>query len=295
MSKLDNWHRLFFKPKSYFSLIDTLSGYVFPFLELSGNWFYRCEKLRNKILCFRFNEVKGKLIVETLNGHSSHLSQVVNNVFDLGSDYVKLIDEKVELEPEVKKRLFKVSGYRLFSSNDPFEIIVSAIISQNVNFATFRSLLKKFVQIIGTKVDDAFWVFPSPIEVITCKDQLKNVKLGYRNEAILNICKFALENTLPNKGDTMEIVKELVKVKGVGYYTASSYTLFALKRFDTPIWDRFITKHILNPLINVDVKTFKEFEKVTDNLWGEVRGLVLAMLIASFLKDLDRNRIFKVI
>jgi len=258
-------------------------GYVFPYLEVSNRFLKRCFWYDNEICCFKVSLTEDLFGVKDIFGECP--KDPLNMLIDLKSN--KILKDKAknfDLNfPDIEK-------YALVWSPDWFEILTSAIISQNTSFIGFRNMLKNFVKTLGIKIKNYGYVFPRPNDIIEKKQKLNKLRLGYRAKWILEVSEFFKNNKPPSKGKTDELIKELVKVKGIGLYTASSFSLFHLKRYDTPLWDRFIAKKIMSDILGYKVNSFSEFKRLTRELWGEYRGLILAALVSVYYRETKRKR-----
>ena len=264
-----------------FSLRNTLLGYVFPHFTIVDSTLFRCDNFEGEEICYGFYQESNKLVVKPCSSMDRSFAwKIFNQLFDIERDYERLVREKLEVDNVIQEALNVVQGYKIFSSPNLFEILASAIISQNVSFNMFRKLLHVFVEKLVEEKTCSTYRFPTPETVIENSNLLKDLGLGYRAESLLNAARFAVENGLPISGSTEDIIGELIELKGVGMYTATMYTLFGLRRFDSPIWDRFIVKNVMRDLMGLEIKSFKEFDSVTSKLWGELRGIILAILIA---------------
>lgn len=125
---------------------------------------------------------------------------------------------------------------------DPFHSLIRSIISQQVSTKAAASILAKFKSLFGD-------TFPTPQEVLALsEDELRTAGLS-RSKA-LYIRDLALKFTdgtiEPRKFPQMsndDIVEHLVRVKGIGVWTAHMFLLFTLKRPDIlPTLDLAIRK-----------------------------------------------------
>ena len=267
-------------------LMVSLYGYVFPYLEIANKTIRRCFRSGSGICCIEL-KLEKELEVRELFGDCDE--NPLYFFIDPKSNEV-LLKAKDEYG---LKNYEDIEYYSLVWSPDWYEILISAIISQNVSFSKFRKLLKVFVQAVGEKVVDDIKVFPEPRKVLKSKHKLNRLGLGYRTKWILEVTKHFLDSEPPTEGETMDIINDLKKIRGVGIYTATSYTLFHLRRLDTPLWDRFIAKNIMHDMLGLNVSSFREFDTVTKNLWGEHRGIVLASLVSSYYRKKAIKDLFK--
>jgi DNA-3-methyladenine glycosylase II len=122
---------------------------------------------------------------------------------------------------------------------DPFHSLISGIISQQVSGAAARSIKAKFVRLFapdGDGEDTSF--FPTPQMVLSCSiDTLRTAGLSQRKAEYAHslaekfISGELSAEILANASDA-EIVEKLVKVRGIGAWSAEMFLMFGLKRMD---------------------------------------------------------------
>jgi len=124
---------------------------------------------------------------------------------------------------------------------DPWEVTVSFIISQNRNIPAIKRSVELLCQSCGERLSDrrggSYYAFPSPEGVAGLSDgDLAACRLGYRDRyvraAALAACSGALDfDALA--GDTEEdAMKALLGLYGVGVKVASCIALFGLHRLN---------------------------------------------------------------
>jgi DNA-3-methyladenine glycosylase II len=130
-------------------------------------------------------------------------------------------------------------GLRVVSIPDLFEAICWAVMGQHINLNFAYLLKKRFVQSFGERfrIDDRiFHLFPTP-EVISNQTVSKFRQLqftGKKSEYIIELAKKMKEGTLSKnrllKKDSFKLVKkELMRLHGVGKWTAEYVCLRCLK------------------------------------------------------------------
>ncbi len=124
----------------------------------------------------------------------------------------------------------KKSLRTLQPSDNPFRSLASSIISQQVSIAAAASMLKKFTALWPRKA------FPLPRDVLSIPlERLHAAGLSKRKAAyIKDLAEKFLDGTIsPNDFPRMSdeaIIEHLVRVKGIGVWTAHMFLIFALAR-----------------------------------------------------------------
>jgi len=212
--------------------------------------------------CFRWNRIGadhikyagsafGKHAVLTETGGAVYIEAHENDLpfwsdyFDLNNDY-----------SDARKRI-AVSDYMICAAQhgcglrllnqDPFETLISFIISQCNNIPRIKQIIEKLCSMYGTPVAENVKAFPEPetLAALTEPD-LAPLRAGYRAKYIISASKAVydgkidLENlkTLPYP----QAMKELTALEGVGVKVASCAALYGLGFRDAFPVDTWIKK-----------------------------------------------------
>jgi len=153
-----------------------------------------------------------------------------------------LITVEPRLQPFVEKHpcpLFSPGG--LAEEINPFQSLVSSIISQQVSGAAAKSIKSKFIALFNTSEPDEelrTTRFPIPSEVAKCDiPTLRTAGLSQRKaEYVQGLAeKFSvgeLSTEMLLKASDEEILEKLTAVRGLGKWSVEMFTCFALKRTD---------------------------------------------------------------
>ena len=141
------------------------------------------------------------------------------------------------------RRVLKLELEARSRPTEPFQSLVRSIIYQQISGKAAAAITKKFLALFpGEK-------FPTPAQVLKLKDaQFKTAgispqKRGYLRDLALRFTDGTIE---PNKFSKMtdeEIREHLIRVKGIGRWTADMFLMFTLYRPDVlPTGDLAIQK-----------------------------------------------------
>lgn len=118
----------------------------------------------------------------------------------------------------LRKFVARHPGLRVPGGWSAFEIAVRAILGQQVSVAAATTLMGRLIQIAGTKLDEASWLFPSPAEVV--KADLSGLGMPRKRlETVKSLAVFFAEQgdhclAHPNAAD------QLLAIAGIGRWTA---------------------------------------------------------------------------
>ncbi|MCL2740110.1 MAG: hypothetical protein FWE47_02840 [Oscillospiraceae bacterium] len=199
-------------------------------------------------------------------------------------------------------------GIRILKQN-PWETLISFIISQNNNIPRIKGIISRLCENFGdviarseaTKQSSDLYTFPTPSQLIN-KD-LSNIRAGFREKYILAAAEKCAEMALvgddahivPSSKDnliranprhprsnipfldaiahlpTAELRQELMQIKGVGKKIADCVMLFAYHRLDVFPQDVWIIR-IMKEQFGIEEKDIDEFAKTNfDNHAGYIQ------------------------
>lgn len=190
----------------------------------------------------------------------------IHEWFDLDNDLTPFY-EMANSDPLLQIPAQKFSGLRVIGIPDLFEALCWGVLGQQINLAFAYSLKRQFVESFGDSIEwngKKYWVFP-PYERIAqlTPTDLAAIKMTVKkSEYIIGIARLMANGDLSKeqlkKMDFKEAEKSLIKIRGIGPWTAN-YVLMRCLRFQTafPIDDVGLINSIKS-LRNMNRKPTKE-------------------------------------
>ena len=245
---------------------------------LSGQCFRVCELENGSfdvILSDRVINVfqNGNYLLVDSNNYDD-LENVVINYFDLNRNYSEIIDNLKLNNPDFSDVLDNCSSYRILRQ-DPLEMLISFIISQNNNVKRIMGSIELFCRMYGDVVnfrDKKYYLFPTYDRIIGLElKDLQLLKTGFRDKYILSAIEFLNRNkdfvVVINNMSTSDALNYLMQIKGVGMKVASCILLFGFARFDVFPIDTWVIKFVKNfygfdgNVLQIKVFLEKKFDK----------------------------------
>ena len=179
------------------------------------------------------------------------LEKVVINYFDLNRNYSEIIDSLKMNNLDFVDILDKCGSYRILRQ-DPLEMLVSYIISQNNNVKRISKSIETFCELYGEQIEfnnKLYYLFPSFDKIVTLNlPDIQKLKIGFRDKYILSAIVFLKNNrdfvSKINSMNTNEALTYLMQIKGIGMKVASCILLFGFARFDTFPIDTWVIKFV---------------------------------------------------
>jgi N-glycosylase/DNA lyase len=207
--------------------------------------------------------------------------------FDLDKDYADIKDRLKSHDEFLKKAVEKYEGLRLLNQ-EPFECMISFIISQNNNIKRIQLLIENLCKTYGRKIrykNFEAYSFPTveELEKVTVED-LKKLGFGYRAEYVVDaIYKVAndeikLENLIDL--DTEKARNMLKMIKGIGNKVADCILLYSLQKYNVfpiNVWVKRALKEYYN------FSTTEEIRKFIDS-FEDIAGYA-HLFLSSFIRN----------
>ena len=184
------------------------------------------------------------------------------------NDNMQEIIKSISKDETVKKSVKQYEGLRIFKQ-DPFQCMISFIISSNSNIQKIKNSLEKISKKFGKKVkiqNKEFFLFPKPEKLANASiEEIKKCGVGYRAPFIKQASKMIVLKKINfkylEKCDYQEAKKNICVIPGVGNKVADCILLFSLNKleaFPLDTWMIKILEKYYSNQFNIETKTITE-------------------------------------
>ena len=193
--------------------------------------------------------------------------------FDLDNDYNKYKRVALKDDTFLNECIKYGKGLKILNQ-DPFEMLISFIISQRKSIPAIKTSIERLSKACGKKMsikDKTYYAFPTAMEIIKNKSKLASCGLGYRLpyivEASAQVMNHEIELDQYYKLSTEALREELLKIKGVGEKVASCIMLFAYHRIDICPKDVWINRVIDKKYNGKIPKQYERYQGIIQQYW----------------------------
>lgn len=163
--------------------------------------------------------------------------------FDLDLDYADIKAKLSAMHPVLKEASAYAGGIRILHQ-EPFEALITFIISQNNNIGRITGIVERLCENFGEKIDDTHYAFPTAQRLAQLSpDDLSPIRAGFRHRYIIDAAQKVYNGEIDlERLRTIEYAdaqKELMKITGVGIKVADCVLLYGLHRlssFPLDVW-----------------------------------------------------------
>ena len=192
----------------------------------------------------------------------------VKTEFFRKNDDIQKIIKSISKDKTVKKAIIQYEGLRIFNQ-DPFQCMISFIISSNSNIQKIKNSLEKISKKFGIKViiqNKEFFLFPKPEKIAQASiNEIKTCGVGYRAPFIKEAAKMVTLKKINfeylKNSDYNETKRNLRLIPGVGNKVADCIMLFSLNKLDAFPLDTWMIKILEKYYSNefqIETKTITE-------------------------------------
>jgi len=228
------------------------SGQVFLWKKIKKNWY----------------GIDGQNILKINQGGKIESIQNTKTDFFRKNDDIQKIIKSISKDKTVKKAISQYEGLRLFNQ-DPFQCMISFIISSNSNIQKIKCSLEKISKKFGTKLvvqNEEFYLFPKPEKIAKASiDEIKTCGVGYRAPFIKEAAKMVTLKKINfeylKNSDYDETKRNLRLIPGVGNKVADCIMLFSLNKlnaFPLDTWMIKILEKYYSNEFQIETKTITE-------------------------------------
>lgn len=232
----------------------------------SGQCFRWCYERSGAIICLsgqRAIKIKqypdGSLLVKA---DLKEWNEFWVDYFDMAHDYSESIWSDIELT-EMEKRVCRAGHGIHILHQDPWEVLVSFILTQNCHVSRAHRVIWRVCSVAGASCESqqlkiSFKAFPTPQDLIEHKTDIRRLGFGYRDDYIFDAAVCVEDGTVPIK--VLQVCSDRVleatlqEILGVGPMIASSTALFGFRRrsaFPVDMWVSRAIDQFFGGVLNV--------------------------------------------
>ena len=213
-----------------------------------------------------------------------NIKDVCDKYFDLNTDYEKIKIRLSKTDNNLKQSIEHGNGIRILKQ-EPWEALVSFIISANNNIPRIKGIIERISKRYGREIrwnNKIYYTFPNPTELskASIKD-LRELGLGFRDSRVFETTQMVNNKeidieTLEKIEDTNCLREQLLKFPGVGPKVADCVMLFSMQKhevFPIDVW----VKKVMTELYFEDSRKIepnnKKILEFAENKFGKLAGL----------------------
>ncbi len=227
------------------------------------------RKIADSGQCFRFNVLEDNTYSVAASDKHMLIKDLGNSEYDFGcteSEYESFWKNYFDMKTsyaDIRARIDKMNDPYLFTAasfgqgirilrQDPWEMLISFIISQRKNIPAIKASIEKICALAGDVIDEGkdfgkMYSFPTPEKLAALSmEQLSSCSLGYRDkyvhQAAIDVASGAVDLKEYEKLSDEELMEKLLKLFGVGVKVANCEILFGYHRLDAFPIDVWIRK-----------------------------------------------------
>lgn len=186
-----------------------------------------------------------------------------------------------EKQAIMKEPLKRLKGMRVTALESLYELLIIAIVLQNANVARTRAMMKNLLERFGKKVvfdSKELYAFFAPKDIVKAgKKKLDACRLGYRDKFVLAVSKSFLKKEIDElklrKLPKEQAKRELMKLTGIGEYSAGIFLFEALKHYDELVLDVWNTPIFAKQLFGRESQNKEKVLKEMEKRFGRWKGL----------------------
>jgi N-glycosylase/DNA lyase len=207
---------------------------------------------------------------------SKEYEEIWKDYFDIDFDYGMVVEKLRNGDDNFLKAAAEYgSGLRILRQ-EPFEVLISFIISQNKNIPGITSCVRKLCERFGERkeyIDSSgniivYYTFPRPEALAKAsKEEIRKSGLGYRDEYVIKAANAVLQKDIDleelKKSKNRDAVEKLKSLHGVGDKVANCVALYGLHHIDAFPIDLWISRVLKDVYDNdFDLGKYKGYEGI---------------------------------
>lgn len=215
------------------------------------------------------------------NATEEEFQEIWKNYLDLGRDYGEIKHILKEKDSILAQAISYGEGIRILRQ-EPWETVVSFIISQNNNIPRIKkcieALCETFGEAVGVYKGKTYYAVPEPqVLAQLTEKELAPIKLGYRAKYLIETAKLVSADRVNLLNQCCDKTAEeaygyLTSLNGIGPKVAHCILLFSMSKMDSFPIDVWV-KRVMNQLYGIsqgDIKAMKDYAKANFGVYGGI-------------------------
>jgi N-glycosylase/DNA lyase len=225
--------------------------------------------------------INGQDILKISNSGDIQSYQNIKTDFFRKKDNIEKIIKSISKDSTTKKAIRQFPGLRILEQ-DPFQCMISFIVSSNSNIQKIKNSLENISKKFGVKIkfqNQEFFLFPKPEKLAKASiDEIKSCGVGYRAQFIKEAANMVscekIDFEYLKKCSYHDAKEMICTIPGVGNKVADCIMLFSLNKLDAFPLDRWmirILEKYYSKEFQLETKTITEkqysilHEKIVDH------------------------------
>jgi len=212
--------------------------------------------------------INGQDILKISKSGTIKSYQNVKTDFFRKRDNIEIIIKSISKDSITKKAVKQYLGLRILEQ-DPFQCLISFIISSNSNIQKIKNSLEKITKKFGDKIEfenQEFFLFPKPEKLAKASiNEIKNCGVGYRAKFIKDAANTTFLKKIDfeclKKSNYQDAKNEILLIPGIGNKVADCILLFSLNKLESFPLDRWmirILEKYYSDKFQIETKTITE-------------------------------------
>ena len=209
------------------------SGQVFLWKKNNANWY----------------GINGQDILKITNSGNIKSYQNIKTDFFRKKDNIEEIIKSISKDSVTKKAVKQYLGLRILEQ-DPFQCLISFIVSSNSNIQKIKTSLENISKKFGDKAEfenQEFFLFPEPKKLANATiNEIKTCGVGYRSRFIKEAAKIVAKEEINfgylKKSSYQNAKEEICQIPGIGNKVADCILLFSLNKLESFPLDRWMIR-----------------------------------------------------
>jgi len=220
----------------------------------------------------------------------------IYRTFNLGLDLHPFY-EQVKPDPVLSPIIGRLYGLKNPSTPTLFEALVDSIIEQQISLKAAHSIENRLIKYVNRSVHlygQDYYSYPSPEDLASLDlEELRSCGLSSRKAEYIRdlslkiIDKNVDLQSLQKMSNTSEMMEELIKIRGIGVWTAEMALLRGLCRLDAIPADDVSLQRVIGNFYGEDEKISSEAVREIASSWGKWKGLASYYLIVADLMNIS--------